>query len=282
MNNSRNWYISEFPESLYPCNPQYRKSYTDAVIRGHSIAEDSSVLICGVARNVSQVLPYTIARINKLVSYFSYYTVYIYENDSEDTTLSTLREWEKLDKNVHLESEILGFDKNVSEVGHERTVRMAYCRNQYLAFARKRLEDYDYVIVLDTDLKGGWSYHGILNSIGHDLDIVGSNGLFYRKVDKDKDDRCRLFYDSWAFRHLGHNKPHILEEINLLTYNRGESPIQVGSCFGGLAVYKWNVLNNDCVYKSGDCDHPTLHKQLVERGYEVYLNPSQITLYNWV
>jgi hypothetical protein len=111
-----------------------------------------------------------------------------------------------------------------------------------------------------------------LNTLGHSLDVCGSNGLLYRKQD---DKVQRLYFDSWAYRGLNEEYD---PDINLLTINRGDSPYEVDSCFGGMCIYKYDTLNG-LKYTNEDCDHVTLHKQIRNNGYRIWINPSQITLY---
>lgn len=280
--NSVQWYISQFPESLYPCPSSYLPFYSANVIEGKEIASTSNVLICGIARNISTVLPYTIARIERLGSYFKKYHVYIFENDSSDDTPQILHRWH-LDNpsNITIESLKLNFPTFTDPRGIVRRKFMSMARNKYLAFALGYVT-YNlthFVIIFDLDLLGGWSYHGIFNSLGqsHRWDIVGSNSMIYQE---DGGSPRRLFYDSWAFRPLDHPEALSDSEVNLYTFRRGEPLVQVNSCFGGLAIYKTHFLSENINYDETDCDHPTLHNALIERGYKIFLNPSQITLYN--
>jgi hypothetical protein len=157
---------------------------------------------------------------------------------------------------------------------------MAYARNKYLDYARRfaQQQRINYLIIVDTDLQGGWSYHGVLNSLGHkDWDIIGSNSLYYYT---SEDKVVRLFYDSWAFRALGNPEEIEDKTVNVFKFHRGEDLIQVNSCFGGLGIYKPHILYLNVDYTEDDCDHPTLHNALCEKGCKIFLNPSQITLYN--
>lgn len=271
---SLNWYISQFPESQFVCVSN-ADEYKQRVIHGHTIASKSNVLICGIARNVAKNLHYTIARIERLRSYFNNSHVYIYENDSEDNTLDILNK-----TSYTIESERHDISIFDDPKGLMRKIWMAFARNKYIEYASKFClsNRIHYVIILDTDLSGGWSYHGILNSLSYDdWDVVGSNSILYQ-IENDR--YMRLFYDSWAFREYGNFEEINDSRANLFRFERGDSLIQVYSCFGGLAIYKPHFLYSGASYNSEDCDHVTLHSQLINLGYKIYLNPSQITLYN--
>jgi|15BtaG_2_1085339.scaffolds.fasta_scaffold00003_68 hypothetical protein len=285
-----NWYISKFPESLYQISPSNKESYVNRVLKGKKIMSESTCCICGLARDIQKTLPFTIARIERLGQMFKDYAVIVYENDSEDGTVFYLNRWASENPRVFIESEVLNKPKHGSVDTHERTVDMAECRNKLLnialktdSFIQNNDHKFDYVFMLDMDLEGGYSYEGICNSIGwNDFDGIGSNGIFYRIVEHEgKEVNQRLFYDAWAFRRLGHDKPHAHEEINILRYERGEEPFEVISNHNGMTIYKADCLRIPGLkYKAGDCDHVTLNKQLREHGKKICLNPSQITLYN--
>jgi len=255
-----------FPESFWPAkNPS---QYRELCIKGYETAERSSIIICGLARDLEH-FPITRAIIEKIGSLFKSYQVVIYENDSENNTLEWLQNWSKLNTKVTILTEKLHWDKNEQDHSLQRRKRMAYARNQYLTQIKDL--DSDYVIVIDTDIFGV-SYEGIVNSIGYNLDAVGSNSLLYRKSDRGMQ---RLYYDSYAYRGIGEDYQ---EDSNLLRFDRGEDPIEVDSVGGGLILYKKHVLNG-VKYTYSDCDHVTLHRQIKANGYKVWLNPSMLTLY---
>ena len=57
--------------------------------------------------------------------------------------------------------------------------------------------------------------------------------------------------------------------------------IQVESAFGGLAIYRRQALLNGSysgLNCRGEevCDHPNLHKTLIEQGYKIFINPQLI------
>lgn len=277
--NSTQWYISQFPESMFLYSAQNQNEYAVNVIRGKDKAARSNVLICTIMRNIDKVLPYTLARIEATRELFQQSHVFIYENDSTDQTKNILNRIENPAYTVC--SENIKPEPYMDMKGLARRKAMAHARNKYLDFARQYTTHnlVDYIIILDADLLGGWSYHGLLNSIGQPLswDIVGSNSIYYVEHDKQWH---RLFYDSWAFRPLNHPTELSDNEANLFVFNKGESLIPVNSCFGGLAIYKPHFIWENINYTEEDCDHPTLHNALRGIGYDIFLNPSQITVYN--
>lgn len=273
MQSSINKWISQFPESQFLCK-ENRKDYINRVILGYELMSSSDVLICGIVRNAEKILPYTLARIERLGSFFKDYSVLLYENDSTDNTLKILQS-AKL-KNLVVKTEAKNTSFHEGTTSQDRLQDMAYYRNQYIKEIPK-YKDVSYVIVLDCDLSGGWSYEGIANSISYNYYIVGSNSCIYRKRFGRHE---RLYYDSFAYRNIGVAE-HRPEETNLMCLQRGEEPYAVDSCFGGLCIYRPICFHPTVKYEDWDCDHVTLHSQMRKIGYDVYINPSQITLYNF-
>lgn len=262
-----------FPESFYPPT-SYVSEYVDRIDYGYNIAVANRVLICALVRNISHNWLNFTHRVQAIGEMFKSYSVFLYENDSSDGTDILVKKCDRYPKYKFI-SEITGRKQHSNTKDYDRTVDMAYYRNKYLEYVKKNYEKFDYIIILDSDLIGGYSYEGILNSLSYGLDVTTSNSIVYDEYEGQK---RRLFYDSWAYRRIGHPEPHDTHEVNLLWYNRGEEPIKVLSAFGGMAIYKAKLFaNKDLEYKAGDCDHPTLHAQL---GCDIYLNPSQITLYS--
>jgi len=239
---------------------------------GYDLMCGKSVVICGLARNLGSNIQYTLGRINYLRSLFSMSSVVIYTNDNDDNTSEILLGKASTDFTVISES--LGKRYHGSTTTKERYSDMACYRNKYLDYIKENYRSYDYIIVLDTDLDGGYSWDGLANSMSwiHELncDAMASNGLIYKDIDGKL---TRLMYDTLAFRRLNHSERHDNSEINLLCYHRGEPPMQVNSAFGGLCVYGPKLL--ELTYQNYDCDHVTIHKEM-----QVYLNPSALTLYS--
>ena len=82
--NAIKWYISKFPESLYPCSSDLQQEHNSRVVLGRQKMAESTVVICGIARDVAKNIMATIARVERLGKMFLDYRVVIYENDSTD------------------------------------------------------------------------------------------------------------------------------------------------------------------------------------------------------
>lgn len=267
-----------FPESLYPPSKKFLSSYLIRCEAGYNLAAKSSVIITGLARNISHNKN-LLFRLDKTASLFKKVFFVFFENDSSDATLEILKNFapKRKDDDVHIITDVLGHPKWKSDMSSLRLQAMASYRNRCLQHIRNFIEyeQYPFTIILDTDIEGGWSYEGIANSFGYfydlNFDCMASNSFVY---DTYADKPRRLYYDSFAFRFSTEAKPDF-EAINRMQLIRGELPFQLCSAFGGLAIYKTKSII-DKEYQGGDCEHLYLHKQLDK----VYLNPSQICLFN--
>lgn len=273
MFTGKDWVNSRFPESLYL---PITNDYYDRVALGIDIMRQKDIVICGICKNIADNVDNILAKIFRLGSMFRSYSLYIYENDSVDATLSKLvQSSAKLNMPITIETETLEVEPHDQDKSEYRRERMAYARNKYLDHIRDK--EFDNLIVCDLDIEVGWSYEGIAHSFAFDFDVVGSNGLIYQKNREGETYRC--FYDTWAYRTLD-DKEICGVEGNLLKYNRGQHLEQVGSCFGGLCIYKRDCITDSVKYTKDDCDHVTLHRQLIDNGNKIYLNPSQIVVYS--
>lgn len=261
-----------FPESFWP-PVKDRKEYIYNVHTG-KLDQGKKILFCGLIRgHVNSLL----ANVSSLTTNFPLSTIMVYENDSESN---------KINSNMY---NLPGFNRVryvYEEFEHEplkqdkgllRRTRMALYRNKVWELAKEENEktNFDYLCIADYDLLGGYSIEGIHHTISKlkQKTIIGANSLVYENNKK-------LYYDSWAYRDIN-SWDFAGDEINnLLDFKRGEDLVEVNSCFGGMCFYPISVLDENVEYQSYDCDHVTLHKQLKNRGYKVYLNPSLITLYS--
>lgn len=269
-----------FPEAFFPITPENNRDYCLRVEVGELNAKKSSVLICGLARNIETNFLYLTKRIEKIGSFFDNYSVFLYENDSSDNTKNLLKKWAKENKNVNIESETLKKIRHEQDHSLQRRIDMADYRNKYIEFLNGK--NFDYVIVLDTDVIGGYSYEGILHSLSFGFDVTASNSVLCRYRPSNEGMVFeKLYYDSWAFRHFNHEEKHDDQEINLMNLQKGLMPFEVFSAFGGLCIYKDKILQEGkYFYNETDCDHVTLHKQMRQDGYKIFVNPSQIVLYS--
>ena len=267
-----------FPEELFSTTPELWSDYRQLVTLGQSRMEQATAVICGLARDVAEILPVTIARIERIGERFADYRVVIYENDSRDDTRALLLAWAQYNPRIHVVLETIGDPVNPCARCLQRAARMANYRNRCLDVIRSDYADFDYTLVLDTDLKGGWSYDGIANTFGHDgWDFVGSNGIIFKRLGRDLN--VPVQYDAWAFR-LDENFTALpTGSVNVMQWQRGQPMVPVTSCFGGLGIYRMPALLS-ARYSGWDSEHIPLHQAMRHNGFHrMFINPSQIALY---
>jgi hypothetical protein len=262
------------------------------VSMGQREMSKSRVVICGLLRDKAGRIPAIRERVDAITGYFKDYRVLIVENDSTDDTRKKLLEWASEDQKVL----ILGCGVNMAECslklpkteGHsvtwERITKMAHLRNTYLQYIYEYYYNWDYMIVWDMDILGSIYVDGIASSFGYfgskkfKADAMCSNGIYRWGF-------VPLYYDTYAHRDMGdkfHSSKKLIHDINkgLTTrYMRGESPVQVRSCFGGFTIYRISsIIKNHAIYgtsKDGnnvDCEHVVLNKKLKY----VFMNPSML------
>ncbi len=268
----------QFDEGRFPAVSQGASNYHSFVQEGYERMRHATVVIAGLARNVAHILPATILRAESLGKAFRNYHIVIYENDSSDHTRELLETWAELNPRVSLVCEKLEAPVNRPIRCSSRAKWMAYYRNSVQQYILNHIPKADYVVLLDTDLIGGWSPDGIANTIGQDdWDFVGSNGIIYKRLGLSSNHL--VHYDAWAFRLDEAMTPMTTSEVNAIEFKRGQALQPVYSCFGGLGIYTYDAYANG-VYEGEDIEHVGFHRSLIAKGYDrIYLNPSQIVVY---
>jgi glycosyltransferase involved in cell wall biosynthesis len=284
---------SRFPESLFSTVGD-AVEYNKRLLSGLEAASQSNVVITGLGRNIIDILDHTMARLYKTASFFKDCKFVILENDSDDGTSEKLRKYADKDKNIFLIQEDTGHKHFGATKELERPLYLGGLRNKSQEFIVGLSDFYhiDYVIVIDLDLEGGWSYDGIMNSLSYgEWSAITANGLYFR----EKRVTChgdvaveieRLFQDSWAYRDYGDESLKPGEAINLYRFERGEKPKEVFSNFNGLGVYRFEDMRK-CKFSAEENEDGTVtnewayyHREMRKGGCHVYLNPSMITLYS--
>jgi hypothetical protein len=264
-------------EAEFPLRPERREWYEACVARGRAEMAGRRAVLCGLARDLTSILPATIVRMERLGRLFRDYRVVVYENDSADGTCAGLLAWSRANPRVTILSERKGDPVNLPVRCLERARRMAYYRNIYRERVAQSCADFDVAIVVDMDLQCGWSYDGVSHTFGcPDWDFVGSYGVQKRHRWLASE---ITQYDAWAFRPHGSYAPLSTQEVNFTRWRRGDPLLPVFSCFGGLGIYRMEAMLR-CRYDGGDCEHVALHRNMREAGFDrLFLNPNQLTCY---
>ena len=262
----------DFPEDHFPADDGAR--FRDKTRRGYEKMKRASLIICGITRNDGETLPLTIRRIEKTGSLFGDYRVVVFENDSTDQTPTLLRQWEAQNARVTILSESL---RNLPVLSAGRFQILAHCRNRYLNFVNdsRDLDGFEYIMVVDMDLRGGWSLDGLASSFAETgWDAMAANAIGYHNL-------RRTYYDKLAL------KPQSLLRNNLFLrlfgegwqFRRNGPLVPVQSAFGGLCLYRRDALLSRRYSGSSEgretCEHHALN---ADGTWRFYLNPGQITV----
>jgi hypothetical protein len=270
-----------FPEGAFPCAAEFRQEYARRVERGRDRMRGASVVIGGLCRDVRAWLPHTAARVERLGQMFRRYQVVCLEADSADATLGFLETWADQNPAVHVLRGNPGLALTTG-LGRPRSGgSSSHHREMLRRYVIENLPEYDHVLVIDMDLAGGWSYDGVADTFGREgWDFVGSNGLMLNPTVRSDAEGGPIFFDTWAFRDVGHDDPHPEAEVHGRSHRRGEPLRPVWSCFGGLGVYRrecWEAA----VYSGRSPEHVGFHQHMRALGFHrLFLNPSQIVLYD--
>jgi hypothetical protein len=170
---------------------------------------------------------------------------------------------------------------------------MATARNSYLNYLREksRFSDYDYVVVAD--------FNNLNNKLdSHAVDSCWSKSMW----DVVTANQSGRYYDVWALRHPIWSPNDCWEAVEFyrryikfpeialsyalrarsLRIPRDADWIEVDSAFGGLAIYKSELLNSEAFYdglrSDGKviCEHVPFHKQLRNLGARLFVNPALV------
>lgn len=248
--------------------------------------DESSVLVCGAARNVTKKLDEFIFHTDRAFAGFEKTTYLICESFSSDGT------WEKLlslksnrDDFICIQDELI----ETSEL--RRTVRIASARNQLQKTIKEKFIDFDYVAMMDLD------------GVNRDLTKENVESCWrHSKWDVVTANQPLRYYDIWALRADGWCETDCWDEyaslLREMPHNQAlkkavtskmrsirssTEPIPVHSAFGGLAIYRMEAfLSSEYVGEDEEgkeiCEHVPFHKGISDKGFKIFIMPSLVNL----
>lgn len=262
---------------------------------------NKSIIITALARDCENNLKQNINRIEQLRSHFAKSNVIILENDSKDDTPKILREWETSSKGVRCISEpipsgvvIESHAKNprYEEKSLKRISKMAYLRNRLLELSNE-MGEFDFYMLLDIDVYS-FSVEGVLKAILNapsDWGGLFANGCYQYQNSENCFD-MPVQYDVYAFfkekedflsldrRYLIGMKQFERARYMSIQANK-QDYFSCLSAFGGVGIYRHNLIkdifyspivpdkwknDNICL-----CEHLSVNKQILEKGYKCYI-----------
>lgn len=290
------YYKNDFPEKDFPCRKNLCATYQQQVAQGYAHMKNKQIFITCLGRNIAENLEAFSKRLEATGNLFKNYTVIIFENDSKDGSRERLKEWTA--RNPHIKLLELTDNKdcilNLPEMysygstSPTRIQKMSGFRNLLLAEVKKHYNHYDYMMVIDMDIKGPWSHDGIAHTMAQpDWDAMAAYGIINMFGTAGQ---LMVMYDVLAYvpyQQEFNTDPGILgvgsdffrfNFKELLTIKRGDNPVRVRSAFGGMAFYKIPSIM-DAQYVPTRCEHIGLHDSMAAHGHDkIYMNPNLIIL----
>jgi hypothetical protein len=250
------------------------------IIHGKEVAEASSIVICGLARNLkpSQLVAKK-KELEQIGNLFGDYKIVIVENNSVDDTRTRLLRWQIENHRVVIltpenDKGIVHDRTNLKTWNHENSMprgwferihRMAHLRETYLEYVKLNCSKSTFMLVVDMDIVGETNTDGLmLTLLDDDWSAVFVNG---RVISSLLSFPFVLNpYDNIAFIPLtGPIKDRDLRQKALnKSVHTPENYTDVKSAFNGYAIYKIDDLSNSSYISNENdiCEHITLHSTL--------------------
>lgn len=246
----------------------------------------SNMLIVGLVRNSNKTLKRQVEIISNAFSAAKSTNWLVIESDSND---DTLQELDELNEKFNFDYITLG---KLREKYPKRTERLAKCRNRYLKEIRKnpKYKSIDYIVIVDLD------------GINIKLKKEAIDACWKTEVEWDAcfANQTKYYYDIWALRHDEwcpgdcFAQERFLRTFNyddffnrysstyskMITIPKSADPIRVKSAFGGLGIYKKEILevgNYRGINLDGYqiCEHVYLHCKFLKEK-KLFIIPSLI------
>ena len=254
------------------------------------MAERTSILVTGIARNVARILPRELNRIEKaLENIFQIVFFLIIESDSIDNTKQVLENTKSKKNNFNYKS--LG---KVESTLPNRIERLAFCRNTYVREIRENelYKNIDFIAVVDFDIRNNRLNLGGLKKL---INENSWSAIFANQTG--------VYYDIYALRKKGWVENDCFEDYKKFSVDMNPQAakelaiwskmkkikknlplIPVNSAFGGLGIYRKNVfINFDYSFSPEqlhESEHVSLHRKIIDSNGLLFIAPN-ITNFSW-
>jgi hypothetical protein len=246
------------------------------VTTGKSMASKSSVVICGLARNIDGNCQSKMKELEEIGRRFNEYKIVIVTNNNSDNTEFILSDWANRNSRVDIlkmTDDQVVFDRSNSNhpnAHDSRIRRMARLRECYLEHVKQNYGNYSYMLVVDFDVELSnieTSRDGFFKSFAKkEWSAIFINGQGMKEFTP---------YDSLAYIRHGTNEPFLqhhdtrAHQLRVATKFTNTTYLQVESAFGGYGLYKINDIGNASYLTKNDsnCEHHTFHYQIQGRKY---------------
>ena len=216
--------------------------------------------VIGITKNNGNCISRGIKNMMQISELFNDSIVYIYENDSTDNTVNILADWKSnYEKKFYFSSE-----KRVKTYSYH-TQNIAQARQKALNWVRTYYKDFDLLIIVDPDLFYDINVDGIIDSLINinKWDACFANGIYNMKG---------MTWDAFAMRMEDQNiawqgnKNYFSNFHKKANWGTGriiKEWTEVYSAFGGIGIYKANILKNiNYDVNNIDCEHVSFHNQI--------------------
>lgn len=276
---------------LHPIQP-FAASFAERCEEGRIRLKNSRVAFVGLARNCGVRLAQNLGALESLTDGIGSWQLHIESNDCEDQTLDVLSDFCRSHRQATFHYQMLGRGHFPAEFAGRRTIALAEYRDACQRWVRACAADADYVVVVDWDMAGGWSHHGLLNGLGWMVEMPGAYGM--ASVSLSQHDFGNgpqwTHYDLWALRGVGQ------PGCDFDAYQNGiggwgfswfppigSLPVIVSSAFGGMAIYRTDAYLKGTYDGTQDCEHVPFHRSIRgATGQHLYLCPAMRTLMSWL
>lgn len=205
---------------------------------------ENSAAFCLLARDCESNLQRNLSYIENYRNQFQHSIVIAIENDSHDGTKKILEKWAQESEGFILKSQ-----NHPEWSSLHRVQRIALCRNEYMDILREQNESYDFVIIIDMDVElCDVDFMEVIHNAPSDFSALFANGRYYLSVLRHR--VPMFYYDLYAY--VPNNSPKIVFIGGELGDNgdvlerllRRQEYVQCDSAFGGLAVYRFETIQN--------------------------------------
>ena len=254
---------------------------------GKEIASSKKIVLCGLCRNIEQILLKNIEFFESIGEQFQEYKIILFENDSEDKTRDIIKQKSIQNPNIILldcgpEYPDCKFKiKKLYDYGSfsvNRIKKMASFRNLYLNYIKQNISDYDYVLMMDMDIEGYFNMNGLMEVLSKPVwDAVFINGrvdfvlssmmydiLAYIKHNDNYDD---YLFENTKQINWNKNWKYIKNKIQFITDNLYmDKWTPVKSAFNGCGIYKMDTLLSSDFIGDYKCEWINFHKKASDSG----------------
>ncbi|CAK0749734.1 conserved hypothetical protein [Gammaproteobacteria bacterium] len=243
------------------------------------------IVFLGCVRNCETSIRSSIEKLMELGALFDDFEIHIFENDSTDNSREILNELSRQGRFKILSR------SGLDELFPLRTQRLAFCRNLLWDEVCINSTRPDYVCVVDMDgvIEGLPTIQGFLSSFRFeacwDAVFPVNNGSYYDVYalrhplicDGDYHRKFTHFDASFGMRNA---LWFTLQNIGSMNFSSLPGWLEVKSAFGGMAIYKFDGLDQ-AHYVGIDngietCEHVALHSDLLRIGKRLFINPEFI------